>query len=59
MDDATRTITLSGFATCSVGTKKKPVLAAVHYQNINKANATQTGLSGAYRFDINHIPLDL
>ncbi|MEX3025965.1 autotransporter domain-containing protein [Proteus sp. STS61-E] len=44
-------------ATCSVGTKKACISGFAHYQNVNKANATQTGLSGAYRFDINHIPL--
>ncbi|MEQ5225997.1 autotransporter domain-containing protein [Proteus cibi] len=44
-------------ATCSVGTKKSCISGFTHYQNVNKANATQTGLSGAYRFDINHIPL--
>ncbi|WP_249121465.1 autotransporter domain-containing protein [Proteus terrae] len=44
-------------ATCSVGTEKACISGFTHYQNVNKANATQTGLSGAYRFDINHIPL--
>ncbi|MCF1958437.1 autotransporter outer membrane beta-barrel domain-containing protein, partial [Escherichia coli] len=44
-------------ATCSVGTEKACISGFAHYQNVNKANATQTGLSGAYRFDINHIPL--
>ncbi|HIE5767706.1 TPA: autotransporter domain-containing protein [Proteus mirabilis] len=44
-------------ATCSVGTEKTCISGFTHYQNVNKANATQTGLSGAYRFDINHIPL--
>lgn len=44
-------------ATCSVETEKACISGFTHYQNINKANATQTGLSGAYRFDINHIPL--
>ena len=44
-------------ATCSVGTKKACISGFTHYQNVNKANATQTGLSGAYRFDVNHIPL--
>ncbi|MGC2866339.1 autotransporter domain-containing protein [Proteus vulgaris] len=43
-------------ATCSVGTEKACISGFAHYQNINKANATQTGLSGAYRFDINAIP---
>ncbi|WP_337237699.1 autotransporter domain-containing protein [Proteus faecis] len=44
-------------ATCSVGTEKACISGFAHHQNINKANATQTGLSGAYRFDVNHIPL--
>ncbi|WP_337239893.1 autotransporter domain-containing protein [Proteus faecis] len=44
-------------ATCSVGTEKACISGFAHYQNVNKANATQTGLSGAYRFDVNHIPL--
>ncbi|WP_240531529.1 autotransporter domain-containing protein [Proteus alimentorum] len=44
-------------ATCSVGTEKACISGFAHYQNINKANATQTGLSGAYRFDINQTPL--
>ncbi|WP_269800195.1 autotransporter domain-containing protein [Proteus columbae] len=44
-------------ATCSVGTEKACISGFAHYQNINKSNATQTGLSGAYRFDINRIPL--
>ncbi len=43
-------------ATCSVGTEKACISGFAHHQNINKANATQTGLSGAYRFDINAIP---
>ncbi|WP_265576098.1 autotransporter domain-containing protein [Proteus sp. CD3] len=43
-------------ATCSVGTEKACISGFAHYQNVNKANATQTGLSGAYRFDINAIP---
>ncbi|WP_228766705.1 MULTISPECIES: autotransporter domain-containing protein [Proteus] len=43
-------------ATCSVGTEKACISGFTHYQNLNKANATQTGLSGAYRFDIKHIP---
>ena len=43
-------------ATCSVGTEKACISGFAHYQNVNKANATQTGLSGAYRFDINTIP---
>ncbi|WP_286138930.1 autotransporter domain-containing protein [Shigella sp. FC1655] len=44
-------------ATCSVGTESACISGFAHYQNVNKANATQTGLSGAYRFDINQIPL--
>ncbi|WP_231040193.1 autotransporter domain-containing protein [Proteus alimentorum] len=44
-------------ATCSVGTEKACISGFAHYQNINKANATQTGLSGAYRVDINQTPL--
>ncbi len=44
-------------ATCSVGTEKACISGFAHYQNVNKANATQTGLSGAYRFDINQTPL--
>ncbi|MEX9963864.1 hypothetical protein AB7X34_24300, partial [Proteus mirabilis] len=40
-------------ATCSVGTEKACLSGFTHYQNIDKANAIQTGISGAYRFDIN------
>ncbi|MBG2802945.1 autotransporter outer membrane beta-barrel domain-containing protein [Proteus columbae] len=43
-------------ATCSVGTEKACISGFAHYQNVDKANATQTGLSGAYRFNINAIP---
>ena len=44
-------------ATCSVGTEKACLSGFTHYQNIDKANAIQTGISGAYRFDINQTPL--
>ncbi|EPY5492608.1 autotransporter domain-containing protein [Proteus mirabilis] len=44
-------------ATCSVGTEKACLSGFSHYQNIDKANAIQTGISGAYRFDINQTPL--
>ncbi len=44
-------------ATCSVGTEKTCLSGFTHYQNIDKANAIQTGISGAYRFDINQTPL--
>nr|WP_245684023.1 autotransporter domain-containing protein [Proteus myxofaciens] len=44
-------------ATCSVGTEKACISGFTHYQQQHKANATQTGLSGAYRIDINKIPL--
>ncbi|HGN1683210.1 TPA: autotransporter domain-containing protein [Proteus mirabilis] len=43
--------------TCSVGTEKACLSGFSHYQNIDKANAIQTGISGAYRFDINQTPL--
>ncbi|HGN1294465.1 TPA: autotransporter domain-containing protein [Proteus mirabilis] len=44
-------------ANCSVGTEKACLSGFTHYQNIDKANAIQTGISGAYRFDINQTPL--
>ncbi|MEQ4911870.1 autotransporter domain-containing protein [Proteus terrae] len=44
-------------ATCSVGAENACISGFTHYQNLNKTNATQTGLSGAYRFDIKNIPL--
>ncbi|MDC9750533.1 autotransporter domain-containing protein [Proteus mirabilis] len=44
-------------ATCSVGMEKACLSGFTHYQNIDKANAIQTGISGAYRFDINQTPL--
>ncbi|HDT3000757.1 TPA: autotransporter outer membrane beta-barrel domain-containing protein [Proteus mirabilis] len=44
-------------ATCFVGTEKACLSGFTHYQNIDKANAIQTGISGAYRFDINQTPL--
>ncbi|MCL8626692.1 autotransporter domain-containing protein [Proteus mirabilis] len=44
-------------ATCSVGTEKACLSGFTHYQNIDKTNAIQTGISGAYRFDINQTPL--
>ncbi|UDN35584.1 autotransporter domain-containing protein [Proteus sp. NMG38-2] len=44
-------------ATCSVGTEKACISGFAHHQRVSKANATQTGISTAYRFDINHIPL--
>ncbi|EOA7287567.1 autotransporter domain-containing protein [Proteus mirabilis] len=44
-------------ATCSVSTEKACLSGFTHYQNIDKANAIQTGISGAYRFDINQTPL--
>ncbi|WP_226894025.1 autotransporter outer membrane beta-barrel domain-containing protein, partial [Proteus sp. FME41] len=44
-------------ATCSVDTEKACISGFTHFQKQQKANATQTGLSGAYRVDINHIPL--
>ncbi len=44
-------------ATCSVGMEKACLSGFTHYQDIDKANAIQTGISGAYRFDINQTPL--
>ncbi|MCY9788946.1 autotransporter domain-containing protein [Proteus mirabilis] len=44
-------------ATCSVGMEKACLSGFTHYQNIDKANAIQTGISGTYRFDINQTPL--
>lgn len=43
-------------AICSVGNEKACISGFTHYQNLNKSNATQTGISGAYRFDINRVP---
>ncbi|WP_248846341.1 autotransporter domain-containing protein, partial [Proteus hauseri] len=43
-------------AICSVSNEKACISGFTHYQNLNKSNATQTGISGAYRFDINRVP---
>ncbi|MBI6528085.1 DUF4573 domain-containing protein [Proteus vulgaris] len=44
-------------ATCNVGTEKACISGFTHYQYLDKAKGTQTGLSGAYRFDLNKTPL--
>ncbi|CRL61594.1 autotransporter domain-containing protein [Proteus vulgaris] len=46
-------------ATCNVGLDKACISGFTHHQRLSNANATQTGLSGAYRVDIRNMPVVL
>ena len=44
-------------ATCDIGEEKACIRGFAHYQHVSKANATQTGISAAYRVDLGNTPL--
>ncbi|SUC13483.1 autotransporter [Proteus vulgaris] len=46
-------------ATCNVGLNTACISGFTYHQRLSNANATQTGLSGAYRVDIRNMPVVL